>query len=357
MPAVYSPLGCAQDCAEVLVPELDQTDRSLLNALQRAFPLAQRPYNDIGAALGLAEDDVIASVARLRDAGIIRQISAIFDSHALGYQSCLAAAKVPPERADQAASVINEHPGVSHNYLRTHQYNLWFTITVHSARDLQAEVMRLAERAGAESILLLPSIRSFKIGVSFDMTGEQEGTVRQSGGWSSAPRTAQPLVRDEVLAVRVLQDDLPVASRPFASLAERAGITEDALLCTARDLLRRGVMRRFAAVLHHRKAGYTANAMAVWAVPEEQVEQVGPIMASFRAVSHCYQRPTAPDWPYSMFTMIHGRSPEECDAVVQAIARETGVSEHEVLYSTKEYKKVRVRYFTDDDLRLVCPSR
>lgn len=328
--------------------DMDELDRRLLNILQKAFPLVRRPYRDAGAILGLPEHDVIARVRRLRDCGIIRQISAIFDSRALGYQSCLAAAKVAPEHADQAAAVISEHPGVSHNYLRTHQYNLWFTITLHRSRDLRAEAVRLAERAGAESVLLLPTIRSFKIGVNFDMTGEEDGTARQAVG--PTPSSRRPLQRDEVPAVRVLQDDLPAVPRPFAELAERAGMGEDALISTAQDFLGRGIMRRYAAVLHHRRAGYTANAMAVWAVPEEQVEYVGPIMASFRAVSHCYQRPTAPDWPYSMFTMIHGQSRDECAAVVQAIVRETATSEYAVLYSTKEYKKARVRYFDEDDL-------
>lgn len=330
--------------------DIDELDRRLLNALQKAFPLVRQPYRDAGAVLGLAEDDVIARVRRLRDCGIIRQISAIFDSRALGYQSCLAAAKVPPERADQAAAVISEHPGVSHNYLRTHPYNLWFTITLHRSKDLRAEAVRLAERAGAESVLLLPSVRSFKIGVSFDMTGEEDGTTRQAVG--PTPSSHQRLQHDEVPAVRVLQEDLPTIARPFAELAGRAGMAEDALVGTAQEFLRRGIMRRYAAVLRHRRAGYTANAMAVWVVPEERVEQVGPVMASFRAVSHCYQRPTAPGWPYSMFTMIHGRSPDECAAVVQAIARATGISEYALLYSTKEYKKARIRYFTEEDLAL-----
>ncbi|MGQ9525065.1 MAG: siroheme decarboxylase subunit beta [Armatimonadota bacterium] len=334
---------------------VDELDRRLLNLLQRDFPLTARPYRDAGTELGLAEREVIGRIVRLKDDGIIRQISAIFDSRALGYRSCLVAAKVPPERADQAAEVISGHPGVSHNYLRTHEYNLWFTITVHSARDLQSEVMNLADRAGAASVLLLPSIRSFKIGVSFDMTGEEDGTGRQFGGRETQSASVKELVREEIWAVRVLQDDLPTLIRPFEALAERVGLTEAALLHTAQDLLARGVMRRFAAVLHHRRAGYTANAMTAWVVPEDKVEEVGPVMASFTAVTHCYQRLTAPDWPYSVFTMIHGRTAEECSAVVEAIARETGITEYALLYSTKEYKKVRVRYFTDDDLALGLP--
>jgi len=110
-------------------------------------------------------------------------------------------------------------------------------------------------------------------------------------------------------------------------------------------------MRRFAAVLHHRQAGFSANAMGVWAVPgdDAEIERVGALMAGFRAVSHCYRRPSYPDWPYNIFTMVHGRSPEECEQTLTAVAAKTGIRDHRALYSTKEYKKVRVRYFTPDE--------
>ena len=110
-----------------------------------------------------------------------------------------------------------------------------------------------------------------------------------------------------------------------------------------------GRLRRFSAVLRHREMGFSANGMGVWAAPgdEAAILAAGEKMAAYRAVTHCYRRPSYPDWPYNLFTMIHARTREECNAVVEEIAKETGIADHGVLYSTKEYKKTRVQYFTD----------
>ena len=113
-----------------------------------------------------------------------------------------------------------------------------------------------------------------------------------------------------------------------------------------------GRMRRFSAVLHHRTAGFRANAMGVWAGPQDddqELDRLGRIMAGFRAVSHCYQRPSYPDWPFNLFTMVHGKSVDDCEAVLGEIAAATGIQQRDALYSSVEYKKVRVRYFTGDE--------
>jgi siroheme decarboxylase len=332
------------------VTEIDALDKELLNILQRDFPMISTPYQRVAEVLNTDETDVLERVKDLRKRRMIRQISAIFDSRALGYKSSLVAMKVDPDRADEAAEVINRHPGVSHNYLRDHDQNLWFTLTVHPARDLQQEVYRLSQEAGAEKAWLLPTLRLFKIGVSLDMTGHGSATRKDTNFGQRSEVSAVLLTDREVAAVRALQGNLAVTSHPFLEPAHTAGMTEEELLNHGEDFARRGVMRRFAAVLYHRKAGFSANAMAVWKVPEERIAEVGLLMASFAAVSHCYQRPTYPDWPYSVFSMIHGTKPSDCHAVVEQISSETGITEYAMLYSSKEYKKVRVTYFTDEDL-------
>ena len=120
----------------------------------------------------------------------------------------------------------------------------------------------------------------------------------------------------------------------------------------------RKLMRRFAAVMNHRSAGFKANAMGVWAVPEERLDEVGPQMAGFALVSHCYRRPVYDDWPYSVFTMVHGKNAKECEATIAAVHDETGIDEYALLWSVKEYKKTRVRYFTDewDAWRMRAPA-
>ena len=148
--------------------------------------------------------------------------------------------------------------------------------------------------------------------------------------------------------VRALQDDIALTREPFARPAAAAGLSQEALLAAAQRLESQGYMRRFAAVLHHRRAGFTANAMTVWAVPEAGADEVGRQMASFQAVSHCYQRPAYPDWPFNLFTMIHARSSDECEATAAAIEAATSIHERAMLYSTTEFKKVRLRYFTEE---------
>lgn len=322
----------------------------LLNALQWDFPLEVRPFAALGGRIGLTEQEVIDRVSRLRAAGVIRQISAIFDSGALGYRSSLVAMRVNAEDEARAVEVINAHPGVSHNYRREHPFNMWFTLTVHGSRDLESEMRRLAEGAGAQSARLLPTLRTFKINVRLDVTGRTGASARDDEAPPAPARDVPPVTVDDVLAVRELQKDLPACPEPFAAAAGRLGITTQELLDRAGTLLKTGRMRRFAAVLRHQRAGFTHNAMSVWECPPEDIERCGRIIASFKAVSHAYHRPTYPDWPYPLFGMIHARSLEACRETARALSEATGITGYDLLFSTKEWKKVRVQYFTEPDL-------
>ena len=329
---------------------MDAHDKRLLNAIQGEFPLVPRPFEALGTTLDLAESDVMARVGALKQGKIIRQIGGIFDTRSLGYTSSLVAMRVRPERLDGAVQVINAHPGVSHNYRRNHAFNLWFTVAVPPGSDLEWTVNRLHEMAGADSTRMLPTLRLFKIGVHLDMEG-RDGTERSEAAYNESRRPAAGhggLRPVDVEIIRALQEDLPVVPAPYAPMADRVGIPESEFLGAACHLKTQGYMRRMAAVLHHREAGFQANAMGVWAVPGDRSEEVGRIMGTFKAVSHCYLRPTYPDWPYGIFTMVHGQTPAECQAVIDAIAQATGIAEYALLYSTKEYKKTRLKYFTPD---------
>jgi DNA-binding Lrp family transcriptional regulator len=327
---------------------MEQLDRQLLDHLQTNLPLVPAPYAALGERLGLGDEEVRARVERLRRARIIRQISAIFDSRKLGYQSSLVAFDVDPTRLDEVAAVVNGHPGVSHNYQRDFELNLWFTIAVPPGGELAGEVERLAATEGVRRARLLPTIRVFKVGVQLGMGSEDADSASRSG--APEPETAgtrpKPMA-EEIAAIRVLQRDLPAVERPFAALAAESPLEESTVLRYGRELLADGRMRRFAAVLHHREAGFEHNAMVLWAVPEGEIERAGRTMASFDAVSHCYQRPHFDDLPYSLYTMIHGRRAQDCESVVEAISRATGLDQHRLVYSTREFKKVRVRYFEE----------
>ncbi len=328
--------------------DIDTTDRRLLNALQEDVPLVSRPFLAMGEKLDLAEDEVIARIRRLKGpegTGVIRQISAIFDSRRLGYRSTLVGARVAPERVDEVAAVVNRHPGVSHNYRRDHEWNLWFTLAVPPEESVEAVVKALDEQVGGLEYRLFPALRIFKIGVKLDMEYGGEGPETAQGpGYEEGVQRHVLDERDRAF-VRELQRDFELVPRPFAPMADRLGVGEEAVLAWARDAIEKGWLRRVAGVLRHRQAGFGGNGMAVWNVPEGRLEEVGAIAASFPETSHCLERATYPDWPYGLFTTVHARTRERCEAIVREISHRTGISDYLILFSSKEYKKVRVRYF------------
>jgi DNA-binding Lrp family transcriptional regulator len=328
---------------------LDEADRRLLNLMQGSFEPTVRPFAHVAGLASLTEDEVMARVQRLLDKRIIREITPIFDTRALGYKSMLVAAKVDPEHPHRAAKVINDHPGVTHNYLRNHDFNLWFTIAVESGSKLGLDgtLDVLAAETGAHSIRQLPTLKLFKIRMDLEM--ERGTDALAAAGEAVEPRELDPieLSESDIATLRATQGPMPVVPEPYAPAAERLGVSQEEVLRRLASLRERGGLRRVAAILYHRRAGFSANGMGVWAVPEDEALDTGRRMAAFRGVSHCYQRPTYPDWPYSVFTMAHGRSKEECDAILDSIADATGITGRATLYSSTEFKKVRMLYFTD----------
>jgi siroheme decarboxylase len=314
---------------------LDELDKRLLNLLQGSFPLAERPF---------------AHVAGERT---IREITPIFDTRVLGYKSMLVAARVDAEHPHRAARMVNSHPGVSHNYLRNHDFNLWFTIAVEpdSRLGLDGTLEVLQRLTAAESVRQLPTLRLFKIRMDLEMEGGTDAL--SAAGLAEEPKEPDPIELSEldVAVIRALQGPMEVVEEPYAAAAAEVGLGQRGLLAHLESMRERKALRRVAAILFHRRAGFSANGMGVWNVPDERVLELGPLMASFRGISHCYQRPTYPDWPYSVFTMAHGRSKEECDAILDSIAERTGIDERRTLYSSTEFKKIRLLYFTDDHKR------
>jgi DNA-binding Lrp family transcriptional regulator len=331
---------------------LDETDKRLMNLLQSSFPLDPEPFARVAAEAELELDDVLTRTRRLLDERIIREITPIFDTRALGYESMLVAAKVDSEHPQRAAQVVNSHPGVSHNYLRTHEFNLWFTIATppDSELGLAGTLDVLMRETGAESMRPLPTLTLFKINMNLEM---EKGTDALSAAVEAAPPReleAQPYDERDVAVIRALQGPMRPVERPYDEAAAEVGMTTPQLLEHLQGMADRKLLRRVAAILFHRRAGFSANGMGVWKVPEEEIMETGARMASFRGISHCYQRPTYEDWPYSVFTMAHGRSKEECDAILDSIAEECGMGpgDRATLYSSTEYKKIRLHYFTDE---------
>ena len=334
---------------------LDEADKRLMNLLQSSFPLDPEPFALVASEAELELDDVLARTKRLLDERIIREITPIFDTRALGYESMLVAAKVDSEHPQRAAKIVNSHPGVSHNYLRTHDFNLWFTIATppDSELGLAGTLEALMRDTGAESMRELPTLTLFKINMNLEM---EKGTDALAAPVEAAPPrelAAQPYDERDIAVIRALQGPMEPVERPYDEAAAELGMSTADLLEHLGGMVERKLLRRVAAILFHRRAGFSANGMGVWKVPEEDILEVGGRMASFRGISHCYQRPTYEDWPYSVFTMAHGRSKEECDAILDSIAAECGMGpdDRATLYSSTEYKKIRLHYFTDDYAR------
>jgi len=333
--------------------ELEEKTQLLLNVMQDEVPLVDRPYKALGEKIGLSESEVVDRVRKLKEDRILRQVSTIFDTRSLGYQSSLVAAKAPPGRADEVAEILNQHPGVSHNYARKHDFNIWFTIAVPGNSNLQAHVDLLQEMSGAVSIRLLPTLRLFKIGMKLDMTGgkaKKMGLDEEGPMYSDKERGVEkpPLTQKDIDYILALQLDMEVRPDPFAPVAEQLNTTTEEMFNWCREFIKVGRMRRVAGIMNHRIAGFRANGMGVWQVPTERVEEIGEFFAQQQAITHCYLRPTYPDWPYNIFTMVHSKKVENCDDFLADMGKKTGLNDYATLYSYKEYKKIRLLYFTNE---------
>jgi siroheme decarboxylase len=334
--------------AEQTAPAQQPTPRELLlNRIQKDIPITLRPYQVVGAEVGLSEDEVLQILGEVKGEGVLRQVSAIFDTRTLGYQSSLVAAVYDEDQLDAGAEMVNGHPGVSHNYRRNHSFNLWYTIAVPPESDLEAHVQRLHELSGARLTRLMPTLHLYKIGVEFDMTGNEAWNAKSKPQYTSEQRNIGYAVTElDRKFVTEFQKDLPIVAEPYADACAALGLSIAEVAAHAEQMKAAGALRRVSAVFRHQSAGFRFNAMGVWAVPEGEVQDTGAKMAGFKAVSHCYLRPTYPEWPYTIFTMVHGRSKEEAFGKIKAIEDEVAPGiDYDILYSTKEYKKVRLEFY------------
>jgi len=331
---------------------MDELDKEILNEIQWTFPLTERPYHAIAEKFGLPPEAVMDRLRQMKRSGVLRQLSAIFDTRRLGYKSSLVAMDVEPDKLEHVAGQINRHPGVSHNYEREHEFNLWFTLATPPGSDLKTELDKFSKLSGIRRVRMLPTIRLFKIGVKLDMVDEKKHEVRPSEAKKEIKNVKFEPTEDDREFVRQLQKDLEIVDEPFLAYSEKLGMTVREIFAKLREYEEIGVLRRFAAILRHRDAGFTANGMIVWRVPDGDIEKVGEKLGAFPQVSHCYQRPTYPDWPYNVFSMIHCRSVDEANAVASQIEEQIGVHEYRILFSSREFKKTRVEYFVEGDFSL-----
>ena len=327
--------------------QIDDLDREILNEIQWTFPLVTRPFDAIAEKFDTTPEIIKDRLVSLKKSGILRQLSAIFDTRKLGYKSSLVAMQIEPERLEHVATQINKHPGVSHNYERNHQFNLWFTLAVPPDSDLKTEIEKFKKIQGILKVRLLPTIQLFKIGVKLDMIESKKHKVEPSEKKKQIRNVKFVPTEEDKEFIRQLQKDLQIIDRPFYPLAQKLGITEEEIFDKLEHYEEIGVLRRFAAILRHRDVGFLANGMIVWKVEDDRINKVGEKLGSFPQVSHCYQRPTYPDWPFNVFSMIHCKSEDEARKVAKTIQEQINVPEYKILFSSREFKKTRVEYFVE----------
>jgi siroheme decarboxylase len=325
--------------------QLDSVDKKLLNEIQWVFPLVDRPYLEIASRHGISEHEAIRRIGGMKQAGLIRQINAIFDTRRLGYKSALIAFSVRPDKLGEVADTVNEHPGVSHNYERNHEYNMWFTLAVPPGSDIKSDLNRLSSLEGVIKYRVLPTLKLYKIGVRLDMVNDDAEKPEPTDEVKALdPERVELSDRDKDF-IRILQEDLDTIPEPFSQAAQGLGVTTEQLFAKAREFEKAGIMRRFAAILRHRDAGFTANGMVVWHVPEDRIDEVGAKLAAFPQVSHCYRRPVYPDWRFNLFSMVHARSLAAAEKMAQEMSESIGIEDYQILFSSREFKKERVKYF------------
>jgi len=324
------------------------TEMTVLTRLQHGVDPVARPF----MGMPLDEREVVALLGRAQADGLVRRFGAVFDARRLGYRSVLCALDCPADRVEAQAAIIADHSGVTHCYERrpligVAEYPaLWFTFAMlHDVFDEGLAALRC--QLGSDRLMELPALRRFKIDVVFDLrTVDRDETF--PGVVPASLRAAGESFREfsesERALVRALDQQIPAVERPFAVIAEQLGRREADILDQLQAWKREGVLRRIAAVLNHREAGFKANAMCVWPV-EGDVAAAGRRVAQRPEVTHCYQRPRAAHFPFDLYAMIHTSSWPQTRSLFDDISADCKLTGGELFASGREFKKSSMHYF------------
>ena len=337
-------------------PDPSKVDADLLFLLQKGLPLESDPFAVIGNSLGLSGDDVLKRLRVLFETGVARRFGAVFDSRSLGYESTLCAVDIPATDLVAAAARIQPHPGITHCYERQGHPNLWFTLTA-PANDLLPELARISKVLGSYRVLNLPALQKFKIEAVFGQSSQGDQIAKGASLSETQPGGRRPaeFSEREKTVIRCLQGSIPVERDPFGVVAKRVGVEPLELLKLLQRWQREGIIRRIALVVRHHKLGYSANSMCVWKVATEYLVAAGQSMARSPHVTHCYERPSSPEFPYNLYAMIHARSPEEAVSIFKTLGRDAGLPEGAMMWSVREFKKASPIFFCESTVELGVP--
>ena len=345
--------------------DLSALDRAIINAFQGGFPVTRQPFEPAAAALGdhgieVTGSELCERVCELDDTGVLSRFGALVNAEAIGGAASLVAMHAPAERFDEVVETVNDFTEVAHNYEREHPHlNVWFVVSVadhpdpdKDGDDRVEEVLAEIEAATGQETYNLPKLQEFHVGAKFLVDGPiPDGDVDLSGLAPAVdPSGRSTLTPDERDLVVEIQGGLPITETPYADVAAAIDADVEWVLETIERFRREGKVRRVGVIPNHYALGYTENGMTVWDVPEDVLDEVGPVVADLEFVTHCYERPRhAGVWEYNFFAMTHGRTEAESERRVAQV-RETmadywdvGSDDWDTLFSTRILKKTGIR--------------
>lgn len=321
---------------------------ALLNRWQHDFPLCRVPFDAIAATLDQPVEAVLQGYREALADGRLSRIGAVFAAGA-GGAALLAAMAVPAARLEAVAARVSAHPGVNHNYQREHTYNLWFVMTGRDRAAVDAAMDALEADTGLRA-LRLRMLRPYRIDLGFDLHGDAGASrapraPRRAGSGGRVPAVAEA---DRALAA-LAEAGLPIEPRPFDRWAQALGRRPEAVLATLAGWLQAGTLSRFGCVVRHHELGWSANAMTVFDVPDDQVDACGAALAGVPGVTLAYRRERAPGWPYNLYCMVHGRSREAVLRVLGEAIGPCGLARFDraVLFSCRRFKQTGARRFRE----------
>ncbi len=319
---------------------MNSLEQRLLNDYQRDFPLSPEPFAILADELGCTSREVLDKLSGLVAEGKVSRVGPVFQPNRIG-ASTLAAMAVPEDELEAVAAIVSEHAEVNHNYEREHRLNLWFVATARDQAHLR-EVLQAIEHRSGHAVLPLPLVKAYHIDLGFQVHG---GPARSYRRKLPSTRSMQSVAMDTVPdsdLIAAIQLGLPLVERPYRAIGERIGLDEQTVIERIAEMRRAAIIKRFGVIVRHRELGYQANAMLVWDIPDERVDEIGRTLATVDCVTLCYQRPRRlPDWPYNLFCMIHGKNRQEVLSCIDELIDELALNgiAHDVLFSRRCFKQ------------------
>ena len=332
---------------------MEDLTEKLLNDFQRNFPLNPLPFEQIAKALNTSTDVVLDKIKELQLKGAVSRVGPVFSPNTIGV-STLAATAVPANRIEHVAEIINRYAQVNHNYEREHHFNLWFVVTAENKKSLQQTLDNIEEEIGYK-VLSLPLLKEYHIDLGFRMQLKDRKDIDHVDTTANTDTSTDINVETQLASaedlIEIIQSGLPLVARPYQEIAERLGWSEQLVIDKLQAMIDSGTIKRLGIVVRHHELGYRANAMVVWDVADDKIDAIGQQLGKQDCVTLCYQRPRLlPEWPYSLFCMVHGRDREEVLECIATMAEGLGMEDipHTVLFSGRRFKQRGAIYRNKD---------